>query len=140
MVAHLEDALLVHDVLHLLERDDLPLAHALQRVRRVGRQVEHELDAAEGADAEDAAQLEVVAELACHNSWSSSSGSSSEGDHSSPGVVVGSSLASAGVDMVSNTFGFFGGGSFFLFFALMTSLRGIELCSACADHEPQVRA
>ena len=62
------------------------------------------------------------------------------GDHSSLGVVVGSSLALAGVGMVSDTFGFFGGGSFFLFFALMPSLRGIELCSACADHEPQVRA
>ena len=139
MVDRREDALAQH-VRLLLGGDDLLLAHALERVDRVDRRVQHELDAAEGADAEDAAQLEVVAELACHNSWSSSSGSSSEGDHSSPGVVVGSSLASAGVDMVSNTFGFFGGGSFFLFFALMPSLRGIELCSACADHEPQVRA
>ena len=35
------------DRLHLLEGDDLPLAHALERVRRVGRLVQHELDPAQ---------------------------------------------------------------------------------------------
>ena len=59
VVTHLEDALLVHHVLHLLERDDLPLAHALERVGRVGGRVQHELDPAEGANAQYGHHLEI---------------------------------------------------------------------------------
>ena len=38
VVHHVEDLLLVEDVLLLLHLDDLLLAHALERVRQTGRQ------------------------------------------------------------------------------------------------------
>mmetsp|Transcript_5503 Transcript_5503/g.14522 ORF Transcript_5503/g.14522 Transcript_5503/m.14522 type:complete len:395 (-) Transcript_5503:899-2083(-) len=56
MVAHLEERLLIHDVLDLLEGDDLPLAHALECVRLLV--VSHELHTPKSTDAEDGALLE----------------------------------------------------------------------------------
>mmetsp|Transcript_38597 Transcript_38597/g.90238 ORF Transcript_38597/g.90238 Transcript_38597/m.90238 type:complete len:465 (-) Transcript_38597:1410-2804(-) len=60
VVHHREDLLLVHHVLLLLHLDHLGLAHALERVGLDRRLVHHQLDAAEGAHAEDAPQLEVL--------------------------------------------------------------------------------
>jgi hypothetical protein len=55
-----EDLLLVDDVALLLRRHHLVLAHRLERVRRAGRLVEDEADAAERADAEELLRLQVL--------------------------------------------------------------------------------
>mmetsp|Transcript_5504 Transcript_5504/g.14531 ORF Transcript_5504/g.14531 Transcript_5504/m.14531 type:complete len:369 (-) Transcript_5504:845-1951(-) len=59
VVHHREDPLLVEYMRLLLRRHHLRLAHALERIRDVRRLVNHQLDAAKRADAQDAPDLQV---------------------------------------------------------------------------------